>query len=345
MKRDSYDTQLPLIECAEYDILRSDLVFLKGQVEQDIRKFSSQARPLNADWSSVGSLLSTDWMFAIVSMPGWVGHALCAPDQVRRRALVGSYYIYHHVLALDRMIDADRARASANLPHSADVPSSTDRTRSVVRDIAAALPLVTSLTLRQFQHIFESNSPFWDDYDRAFTIWADAMHWERHIKSYRDISLEDGMRMESGKCAPAYISAAAVCRASGHQDRMAEVEHTIMLTNMAMDLVDDNSDWMTDLTEGRFNSFVALAAGHDLVEADIPTVDDMLAAILNTPLLDLYVDQVCALTARIERAATTIGVEFWLPLLKDLRRSATKQRDAFRTGLVSISNSLFQEGS
>jgi hypothetical protein len=109
-----------------------------------------------------------------------------------------------------------------------------------------------------------------------------------------------------------------------------------------MDLVDDYSDWASDLKEGRFNSFIALAASHGLLDSDIPTFDEMLSAILHTSLLDLYVDKVSALAAQIEHMTDSIGATFWQPLLTDLRCHAMKQHDAFHTGFLSLSNLLFK---
>jgi len=255
--------------------------------------------------------------------------------------MVGGYYLCHYGLAIDQLIDANHLEVDP--VEGEDASCAPGKAYSLALDIATTLPLAISLAFKQFRSILDSDSAFWDDFQRTCATWVEAMYWEREVKSYRDVAFEDAMRMESGKCAPVYISPAAVCRAAKREELIADVESAIMTTNMAMNLIDDSSDWLIDLKEGRFNSFVALAVSHRFLDTAIPTFEEMLYAILHTSLLDAYLDHVCTLIAQTEQTIAPIGATLWRPLLTDLRYQAMQRRDAFRTGLVSISSSLFAE--
>jgi hypothetical protein len=271
--------------------------------------------------------LQTSWSFALISMASWIGHALGASEEVRCRCTVAFFYYYRYVLEMDQLIDSDLSVCT----QSAFSPGS----------FAGGLTLLHLLALRHYQHLFPPDSRFWDHVERYHVMWTEGLVRERDQTQFAELPLEEAMEQESAKAAPLYISCAAAAIAAGRPELLPSLERAATLTNMLMDLIDDCRDWHGDLADGRFNSFVALAAAHGLVPTVAPTVDSMLWAMTSTPLLDRYVEEIESLAERIRHIVVPLKITLWLPFLDDLTGLTREFRDEFRHKLSLGTTRLF----
>jgi hypothetical protein len=311
----------------EYAILESDLAFLFEEVRAETSRLPSDIFPVDLGDTIFDAALYTSWDFALVTLAAWIGHAVGASEEVRRRSLVACYYLYRYILHLDRLIDADRYA----LEHSPFSPGA----------LGSGVTLLYFQAMRHFQRLFPPDSTFWDHLERYHIVWAEALVWERDPTRFAGLPLWEAMERESGKCAALYSSCAAIAIGAGKEELLPTLERATMLTNMLMNLVDDSRDWAVDLADGRHNSFVSLAGSHGLVPALSTTQESMAWAMMPGRLLDLYVDVIESLAEQIREIIVPLKVTLWLPFLDEQVELARAVRDEFRQTVTDVTTRLF----
>ncbi|MFF2886564.1 hypothetical protein [Paenibacillus sp. NPDC057967] len=127
-----------------------------------------------------------------------------------------------------------------------------------IKQVKSQLSLASLLQLEMyalFRELFPSESPFWAYYDRYVTVWADCVVNEAEA----DYFVHDPIRT-AGKAGPVKISAVGACLLAGSEDRIAEVEQSVDLALMTLQMLDDWADWQEDMSEGSYNGLLALVA-------------------------------------------------------------------------------------
>lgn len=320
---------------AEYEVLQEDIAFLVEEVARDMRRFGDDVRPLPADYATAESLLPTNWSFALVTMPCWIGRGLGVAEELRRRSMVAAYYLFHFVLGADRLVDHDAGAAQLG---SHDPSSFT-----LSPTIASGLTLVHWLAIRQYHYLFQPSAPFWAALEEAHVAWGQSLRWEREPYQYLSLPLEGAMEREGKKCALLYVNCAAVVHGSNRFDCLQSIERATSEINMIMNLIDDAYDWITDLREGRHNSFVALAIAHKCIGRDSLNANNLLSAMLSTSLLDHYVHKVAVMTERVAKLLAPVASTLFEPFLDDLRDLPIQYRREFRDKISTYSRAVFDD--
>jgi hypothetical protein len=318
--------------------MHDDLTYLVERVRTETTGFPRNTSQVCAADITPESLLPSDWALALVSLASWIGYALGVSDEVRLRALVGGYYYYQYILALDQLLDRPDGRRSSGGCRAADGARLVPKVR---RGLAGDLSLLQLRAIREYQQLFPPASSFWDHLNRYHMLWAAALTWEREGAAYGALPLRDAMERESRKCAGLYVSCAAIALGGGREDLLPSLEQAAMVTNMIMNLIDDCEDWWDDLAAGRHNSFVALAVCHGLVPAGSPSQDSVLAAVLSGRLHELYADAVAKLSKEARQIVAPIGVKHWVRFLENIEDAARRYPTAFQATVADVTQRVF----
>lgn len=109
--------------------------------------------------------------------------------------------------------------------------------------------------LAEYRGLFPSESPFWPYFERYVSTWADCVVNEQNENYF----LSDPLRT-AGKAAPVKLASTASWLLTGQAGRIQAAETAIDYVLMTLQMLDDWSDWMTDLEDGSYNGLLAMIA-------------------------------------------------------------------------------------
>jgi hypothetical protein len=309
-----------------------DVLHLAEDVDHDLARLPPSLRRSVSSRNPADSLLTTDWEFALACIPAWLAVGVDLMPDLRRRLVVGGYYMCQYTLGVDALVDAlPFGEQPAALPHD-----SVNRPAS----LAGSMGLAHWLATRHFQAVFGPDSPFWSHFEAAHHDWATALVWERPLTSYNTPFME-ALRQESNKCALGRIASAGVMIAVRESQRVAEVETAYHTMSAAMNLIDDFADWVPDLRARRHNSFVALAATRGFLEQIPPNSDSLARALARPGLLTEYTRTVAELLEQTWDYVTPFNAPLWLTFLESLRDLAEETAAAFARDVELLRGTLW----
>jgi hypothetical protein len=169
-----------------------------------------------------------------------------------------------------------------------------------------------------YRRLFPEASRFWRHLERCMAIWqASSGDTAAGADSQRgdDTAAGPDTARLAARGAPLKISALAVCLLTGRQRAFPILDRCLDHALAGLVLYDDLGDWRSDLAAGRWNAFVASAAG------EAASFDNVLLAMLTGEAVATHVARIAAETRRAAALANDAGV---VPLAEHLRASALR---------------------
>ncbi|RJE87632.1 methionine synthase I [Paenibacillus sp. 1011MAR3C5] len=173
--------------------------------------------------------------YICVLLPYWMQEITGISDEQSDRLALANIYGMLYFFILDDVMDSTQ-----------------------IERVKSQLSLASLLQLEMhalFRELFPSESPFWTYYDRYVISWADCVVNEAEA----DFFIHDPIRT-AGKAGPVKISAVGACLLAGCEERIGEVEQSIDLALMTLQMLDDWADWQEDMMEGSYNGLLAMIA-------------------------------------------------------------------------------------
>ncbi|ASA26013.1 hypothetical protein [Paenibacillus donghaensis] len=131
------------------------------------------------------------------------------------------------------------------------------------------LPLANLLYIQFLQiymELFAAEPVFWSSFGRYITEWADSVSRE----NMADYFLTDQTGI-ARKASPLKLSSTAALLLSGQGDKAAEAECMLDTVLLTLQLLDDYEDWEEDLTEGSYNTLLAMVRNERGSSGSLPT--------------------------------------------------------------------------
>jgi hypothetical protein len=175
-------------------------------------------------------------------LPRWIGEVLSAPPLVWQPLMLSNLYGLAYVKLRDDLVDGE-----ANAQDEALLALST---------------AFHTLWTYEYRAQFGADPAFWEYYERYLAQWSAAtLENDRDGAAHPSPLSAEGRLQLAHRGAPLKICCTGAAILMGRSDIIADMEAAVDHLLVAAVLLDHAGDWVEDLSDGRYNAFVAYASG------------------------------------------------------------------------------------